>query len=163
MRLSLCPAPPAALPLSGPAALPRAGRRWRQPRAAGALLFSSSCPKAPVAVPPPAKGCQHLSSIPACSPKPGDSPFTAQCCTPNHPLGTAWQCHPLCSPSLLLPGGVGCLGDCGQGGAGEAGVRGQPGAGLSVCRAPCAAINLKRAAAAPAKNHIRCVWQRLDM
>lgn len=62
-------------------------------------------PKLPWPLLPPAKRCQHLSSIPASSPKPGDPPLTAHCCTPNHPLGTASQCHPLCSPSLHLSGG----------------------------------------------------------
>lgn len=165
IRLSLCPAPPAALPLSGPAALPRAGRGWRQPRAGGALLFSSSRPKAPVATVTP---CQAPLLHPCLLPKTRRPPLIAQCCTPNHPLRTA---SPPLHPGLLLPGGARAslgesehrLGTAAKAGLAEAGVRGQRGAGLSVCRAPCTAINLERAAAAPAKNHIRCVWQRLDM
>lgn len=91
---------------------------------------------------------------------------------PKPPTGHSVTASPPLHPRSPAPwgGGVSILGEsehhlgtAAKAGLAEVGVRGQHGAGLSVCRALCAAINLERAAAAPAKNHIRCVWQRLDM
>lgn len=89
-----------ALPLSGsprraspylaqPPCQEQAGGR-RQRRASEAEAVNSSpapAPKPPGTPLPLAKPCQHLSSIPACSPQPGDPPCIAHCCTPNCPVG----------------------------------------------------------------------------
>lgn len=172
-----------ALPLSGsprraspylaqPPCQEQAGGR-RQRRAGEGEAVNSSpplAPKPPGPSSPLAKHRQRLSSIPACSPKPGTPPSLLSAAPQIARLGAAaLLLHP---PSAPLPWGGSehpwgvraSLRGCSQRRDRARRVSpGQHGARLSVCRALRAAINLERAAAAPAKNHIRCVWQRLDM
>ena len=136
------------------------GRRQREPARERPLTLLWLLQSATSTSPPPLPALRNRGTPPI-----------AQCCTPKCPAGHSstsirFSAPPPASPGVRASseGSEHPRGGCSQCGdwarrasRGAAGELGYLSAELG------AAINLERAAAAPAKNHIRCVWQRLDM